>query len=112
MPDLINALAFLSGLFYLGGGLVGWVLCFAARRSRRYHPPISLAGLAIGLLPTYLLLLRLLRQWGLVASTTDVWQYVALCLVCGATVVTGATAYYYVLQSNRQERAERAQQGC
>lgn len=110
-----QALTIASTLLYIGGGLVGWLLCFAARRSRRFHPPISLAGTAIGVLPTYLVLLRGLKWAGAIGEAVDLWQLLMLCLVCLTIVATGTAAYAYVLQSNRKERAEarmRAPGGC
>lgn len=104
-----------STLLYIGGGLVGWLLCFAARKSRRFHPPISLTGTAIGVLPTYLVLLRGLKWAKVIPESVDIWQLLMLCLVCLTIVATGAAAYGYVLDSNRKERAEarmREQAGC
>lgn len=112
---LRDVLTFATVAAYFLGGLIGWALCLAARKSRRYYPAISLAGVAIGVLPTYSFLIFVLRKYGVVARAADVWQLLTLCLVCATIVALGLGALGYVLAAVRDERraARQAQAaGC
>lgn len=112
---MMDALIAVSTVAYFTGGLVGWLISFAARNSRRYYPTLSLTGTGIGVLPTYLLLLRVLRWIGVVPDHTDVWQLLMLSLVCTTITATGIAAFVFVLRSNdteRQERRARVEAGC
>jgi fatty-acid desaturase len=104
LPDF---LLLLSTIAYFGGGVVGWLICWAARNSRRYHPAITYTGLGIGMLPTYLFLLRILRAFGLSWPLADIWQLLATFLVVTTVTVAGVMAFYHVVVSNRAERRER-----
>jgi hypothetical protein len=104
---LADFLLLLSTIAYFGGGVVGWLICWAARNSRRYHPAITYCGLGIGMLPTYLFLLRILRAFGLYWPITDIRQLLATLLVVTTVTVAGVMAFYHVVASNRAERRER-----
>lgn len=110
MTGLYDGLTLTStGLYLLGGG-VGWGINLLARRSRRYYPAIAHTGTALGLLPTYLLLLRLLRAYGVAVVPADVWQLLTLCLVLLASTGSGLAALLYVAIAIRDESAERHEQ--
>jgi hypothetical protein len=94
-----------SAALYLAGGLTGWAINLVARRTRRYFPAVAHAGTALGLLPTYLLLLKALRTFGVITAPADVWQLVTLCLVLTTGLANGLAALWYVLRAIREERA-------
>lgn len=100
-------LFWLSTAFFFGLGGIGWVIYAVARRSPRYHPALSFAGTAIGLLPAYLLLLRVLTALRAVPAPVTVWHYLALAVVTGAGCVAGVLTVVYIVVGNREYRRER-----
>jgi len=113
--SLTDALTFATVAAYLASGLVGWAVCLAARRSRRYYPAMSFAGTGFGLLPTYTALLLILRRYGAIDAVPDTWQRVTSFLVCVAVVALGLAALGYVASARRDEAREermRAAAGC
>ena len=95
---MMAALTVLSVSFYLVAWAGGWVLCFASRWSRRYYPALTLAGIAIGLLPTYALLRRALIATGRARDAPDVWQMATLCLTLAATAACVLLATFHVIR--------------
>jgi hypothetical protein len=106
MSALYDSLTVASAGLYLAGGMTGWLLNLAARRTRRYYPGVAHAGTAIGLLPTYLLLLQALRAARVATAPADTWQLLTLCLVLAVALANALAALYYVLRAVREERAD------
>lgn len=105
--SLLNLLTAITvGLYFAGGGM-GWALSIAAWGSYRYYPALSYTGTGIGLLPTYLGTLFVIRKFGWVAPTVDIWQRLASCLVTLAIMAAAVAALRCVLTARKQERAER-----
>jgi hypothetical protein len=104
----LNLLTTATVLLYFAGGAMGWALSIAAWGSARFYPALSYTGTGIGLLPTYLGLLFVLRKFGWVAATVDIWQRVTSCLVTLAIMVAAVAALKCVLVARKQEREERA----
>jgi hypothetical protein len=102
---MMDILMIITAIAYFASGLVGWAISIGARFSKRYHPALSLAGTAIGLMPTYSLTVVLLRRFGAVSYEVDVWQRVTILLVCVAIVALGINSFIYVVRGVREERA-------
>jgi hypothetical protein len=67
-------------MLFLGSGLAGWALCGMAHLSYRYFPALAQAGTAIGLWPTYLLMVAVGRKlgFGLPSETWGLWSAFAV----------------------------------
>lgn len=103
----LNLLTVATVGFYFAGGGVGWAISIAAWGSQRYYPALSYTGTGIGLLPTYLGLIFMIRKFGWVASTVDIWQRITSCLVMLAIMAAGIAALRCVLAARTLERRER-----
>jgi hypothetical protein len=102
--DLLTAATI---LLYFAGGAMGWALSVAAWGSERFYPALSYTGAGIGLLPTYLGLLFVIRKFGWVAPGVDIWQRITSCLVTVAIMAVAVAALKSVLVARKQEREER-----
>lgn len=91
---------------FFGTGLVGLAVGFSATRTKRFHPAMSYAGLAIGLVPTWLCAVTLLRWWPLI-HTSDTNLRLAGSMVALAAAYAAVQALVQVRRAVRLERLER-----
>lgn len=114
-PGWAETLFALSTLFYFLGGLGGWLLCVVAWFSRRFRPALTPAGIGIGLVPGYILLIRVLRETGHLAPGTTIPQYLAACLIVATVLAMVAVAFVFtvgsIVDERRADRLARAA-GC